>query len=274
MHGFFDRIITKKAEYDTVSFEVPILYFREDSFLIFFSANMEKVKQLMPTPNLHPVPLSKGKAVVGIAAFNYIETTIGPYGELGVAIPVVHSKKPTTPLPLLLESKVKGFGMLVIHLPVTRNIAKEAGRKEWGYPKFVADMEFTITPEFGQCKLSENDKHILTMKVPRKGIIRKDNRPLITYSVKDGNLIKTVIPQRAIYMIDILPTDASLTLGEHPMADTIRELELGKPIASRFYLYRPAILPSGEVVEKGVNPLEGYHGTKEEGALTVKYRRI
>ncbi|BAT71271.1 hypothetical protein TST_0463 [Thermosulfidibacter takaii ABI70S6] len=275
MDGFFDKIISYKVTYDTVSFELPILYFREDSFLLFFSASLDKVKSLMPCKDLYPVPLNKNRAVVGIAAFNYTETTIGPYGELGIAIPVVYGKNPIPLIPLLREANDRGFGMLVMHLPVTNKTAMEAGIQEWGYPKFVADMEFTITPEFGQCRLHEGDKHILTLRVPRKGIVRKDNRPLITYSVKDGKLIRTTIPQKAIYLTDLFPPDAHLELGEHPVANFLKEIDIGKkPIASRFYLYRPAILPRGEVVANGVNPIERYRSDKEEGTLTVKYRRI
>ena len=36
---------------------------------------------------MHPVTMPNGRAIVVIGAYNYIDTTIGPYGEVPVAIP-------------------------------------------------------------------------------------------------------------------------------------------------------------------------------------------
>ncbi len=275
MRPLFEGLVFQKIELEQASFDLPILYFREDSFALFFSASVEKVRKFLPSQNLRPVLLSKKKAVVVIAAFNYVETSIGPYGELGIAIPVVHMRRPLPVLPLIRESSCKGFGMWVAHLPVTTTVAKEAGRQVWGYPKFVADMDFKVFPEYIECTLSEKQQHILTVRAPRKGLVRKDNKPLITYSVADGNLIKTTIEQRAIYMMDLLPDNALLDLGEHPVAQFLRELEISqKPFASRIYLYRAAVLPKGEVVEKGVSPWKGYLGEDREGSFRIHFTRV
>ena len=272
---FFEKLIYKDVNAGDCSFRLPILYFREDSFVLFFTADEEKVRALLPVETLYPVVVSKGRAVIGIAAFNYIETTIGPYGELGVAVPVVHGKRPVPVWPLLREASFSGFGMFVLHLPVTTRIARDAGRLVWGYPKFVADMCFTVLPEYIECELSEGERHVLTMRVARKGFIKKDSRPLVTYSVKDGELIRTVIDQRAIYMFELFPDGAFLKLGDHPVAEELKGLGLSKkPFASRVYLYRPAILPEGEVVERAVGEYKGYAGEDREGKLQVKYTRL
>jgi hypothetical protein len=56
------------------------------------------------------------------------------------------------------------------------------------------------------------------------------------------------------------------------MARSVRELGLSKkPLLTRYYVERGAILPAGEVVEEGVRPLEGYYGTDREGEHTVDY---
>ena len=273
MKGFFSKAGPKtKVEHGAASFELPILYFREDSFVAFFSAKMEKVKLLMPSQSLEPVTLAKGRTVLGIAAFNYLETTVGSYGEVAVVVPVIHKGKSMPALPLLMESRYPGFGMLVLHLPVTNVVPRDAGRGEWGYTKFVADMDFTITPEFLRCRLSEEDSHILTLQVPRRGMAKREKKPIVTYSVKEGKLIKTTIPQKGLYLLNPGPWGAHLELGEHPVAQSIKELEVNpKPLLTRAYLYRGAILPGGEVVEEGVNPLEGYRGSDREGRHTIKY---
>ncbi len=273
MKRFFEDIGPKtRVEHGAASFELPILYFREDSFAAFFPAKMEKVRSLLPSRHLQPVALAKGRTVVGIAAFNYLETTVGSYGEVAVVVPVIHKGKSIPAMPLLLEARYPGFGMLVLHLPVTDVVPRDAGRGEWGYTKFVADMDFTITPEFLQCRLSEGESHILTLRVPRRGMAKREKRPIVTYSVKEGRLVKTTIPQRGLYLLNPGPWGGRLELGEHPVAQSIKELEINpRPILTRAYLYRSAILPAGEVVEEGVNPLEGHKGTDREGRHTIRY---
>jgi len=260
-----DRVRKGNTEFD-----LPILYTRDDSFALFFTVDLRAARELMPSPNLHPVRMPWGKALLGVAAFNYVDTTIGPYGEVAVVIPVVHGRRPLPVLPALMEAGYRGFGNLVLHLPVTGTGPRDAGRGVWGYTKFVADMRFHIGPERLACRMDEGDEHILTLSVPRRGTIRRDTKPLVTYSVLDGRLIRTVIPQRAVFMLGLRPRGAALELGGHPVARSIAGLApAARPLMSRVYLYRPAILPAGDVVEEGVGPLDGYRGRDRTGRHEV-----
>ena len=264
----------REVTHGSATFELPILYFRDDVFALFFTADPAAVKALMPSDRLHPVTLIGRRPLVGFMALNYIDTTIGPYGEVAVGIPVVHGDRaPRGPLPGLLESRYPGFGFLVLHLPVTKAVARDAGRGEWGYTKFISEMHFDITPEHQECRLSERGAHLLTMRVARQGLTLRDNKPLITYSVKNGALIRTVIPQKGICRNALRPSGSYLQLGDHPVAQSIRALGLSpRPVMSRYFVERSGILPSGEVVERAVRPLEGYAGADIEGTLGVSYR--
>jgi len=227
----------------------------------------------MPSDKLHPVRLPKGRTLIGVGAFNYIDTSIGPYGEVGMIIPTVHAASPPLHvLPALMEARYPGFGTLVLHLPVTTMPARDGGRKLWGYTKFVADMDFKNTPEFMECRLSDKDDHILTLRVEKKGIVLKDKKPLITYSVKDNNLIRTIIPQKSTFRLALSPDGSSLELGDHPAAATISGLGLAKrPLISRYYIERSGILPEGSAIEEGVRSLDGYLGEDRTGRHTVSY---
>lgn len=264
---------TRQVTHGCATFDLPVLYHRDDAFGLFYTADLDKVSQLMPSPSLHPVRLPGNRSAAGVFAFNYIDTSIGPYGEVAIVVPVVHGKKPpTTLIPLLLESKYPGFGLLVLHLPVTHPEARDAGRGQWGYTKFTADMRFTITPEFMECQLQEGDHHILSLRVARQGLAMRDKKPLVTYSVLNRDLIKTTIPQTGAHRLAIGPKKSYLELGSHPVANTLHSLEMApNPLLSRYYLERGAILPAGTVVESGVMPLEGYHGDDQERAHTVAY---
>lgn len=270
---FMDCRPGKRETRGKATFDLPILYFRDDAFLLFYTADYERARQLMPSDRLYPVMVSPKRTLLGVVAFNYIDTSIGPYGEVGIVLPVVYGKRPPLPvLPGLLEAKYPGFGMLVLHLPVTKETARDAGRGIWGYTKFVSDMRFRHTPEYLQCRLSEKDESILTLRVARRGMLLKDERPLVTYSVKQGDLIRTRIPQRGIYRMSLNPKGSFLELGNHRAANTIKQLGISKhPVQSRYFLERSGILPEGEVVESSVRPLEGLRGTDYQGTHTVVY---
>ena len=254
----------KNVTYSQATFELPILYFRDDFFGLYFTADYQKVTASMPSNNLYPLMLPNGRAIIAVAAYNYIDTSIGPYGEIPVGIPVVLNQKKSklsSLLPLLQESNYPGFGVLVQHLPVTSAIARDAGRGEWGYTKFIADMNFQITPEYFQCAMYEQDQHILDLHVPKKGFRLNDNKALTTYSVKNQQLIKTVIKQCGRKRMSFNTKGAYLKFGNHPVAESIQDLGISsKPFLSFYYTERSSILPSGEVVEKNVRPLEGYIG--------------
>jgi hypothetical protein len=263
----------RSVTHGRASFELPILYFRDDCFGLFFGADFDRVRAALPSDRLHPVRLLDGRAIVAVVAFNYVDTSIGTYGEVGVVVPTVHGASPPPRfLPALRESRDPRFGLTVLHLPVTNMVARDAGRGEWGYTKFVADMDFEVGPEEQVCRVGEEGQHILTLRVPRGGLLMGDRSPIVTFSVKDGDLVRTEIPQRASYRMGLRPSGASLELGDHPVARSIRDLGLSpRPFMSRYFVERAGILPSGSVVERGVRPLDGYRGSDRVGRHTVGY---
>jgi len=262
----------KTVTYGKAAFELPIHYYRDDFFVLLFTADYAKVKALMPTPNLYPARMWGDRAVVGFGAYNYINTSIGPYGEIGVVVPAVYGKDPLPLIPALLETRYPNFGMVVLHLPVTRVEARDAGRGEWGYTKFLADMHFINTPEFLEVRMDEEAKHILTMRVMKKGLLGRDCKPLVTFSVKDQKLIKTDMPQAGTARKTFFTKGSFLKLGDHPVAEGLKQLDLSPdPVQSRYYVDRSLILPSGRVIEENVKPLEGYYGKDREAKHAISY---
>jgi hypothetical protein len=276
MKNFFGDVKPfHRVTYGKATIDLPVLYHRDDAFGLYFAADCQRVKAAMPSDKLQPVVLPNKKAIVAVMAFNYIDTSIGPYGELAVAVPAVFGEglSPFGSLrAALMESAYPGFGLVVMHLPVTCVEARDPGRGEWGYTKFVVDMDFFISPEYQECRLSEGNRHILDIRVQRRGFYLRDNKPLTTFTVKDGDLIKTVIPQTAAKRVSLLTGGSHLKLGDHPMAESIRNLGISsRPFMSIYYPERSAILPSGTVIEKEVSPLDGYFGEDREAFHRVEY---
>ncbi len=253
--------------------DLPIMYYRDDSFMGIFSASYSGVRALLPSDKLFPVTLPGGRSMVAVIAFNYHETSIGPYGEVGVALPCTYGQEAPPLLPLALESRFPGWGAYVLHLPVTSLRARDGGRVVYGYTKFVADMDFEKRPAYQRVSLSEGESSILTLTVQQRGLPLKDNRPLITYSVREGELIKTTVPTRAVYQVGLLPGCGTLELGDHPVAQQLRELEIApKAFITKNYLSRSGILPAGESLGQADRAHIGHRGEEREyGRLTISY---
>ncbi len=80
------------------------------------------------------------------------------------------------------------------------------------------------------------------------------------------------MPQHAIACNGLLPRDCYLRLGNHEVAESIRQLKPSeRPLLSRQFLQRSLILPAGKVVERGVRPLDGYRGGDDPGVHDVRY---
>ncbi len=251
---------------------LPIRYWRTDCFMALFSADLEAARALLPSQRLHPVRISPNRAIVAIAAFNYLETSVGPYGEIALS-PLVSLDRPAPPALPLAAGVFNGLSAFVAHLPVTSRIARQAGRTVWGYPKFVADMDFDLRPESQQVRLSEGGRDILTLNVRRSGNVLLEKAPLTTYTVKDERLIRTEVAMRGHVATSLGPRSGSLALGDHPVAKEIAALGVGaKPLLTRTYLSHSAILPIGADIGPADRTYQGFQGNDADFARhTLRY---
>jgi len=100
----------------------------------------------------------------------------------------------------------------------------------------------------------------------------KDNKPLITYSVSNNNLVKSSFFQKGVLRVSFNTKGSFVHLGTHEVAQSIKNLDLSpKPFMQSYYLERMARLDLGEIVETGVNPLDGYMGGNTPGKHAVQY---
>lgn len=252
--------------------DLPIRYWRTDCFMGVFAADYGAILDLLPSTRLQPVRLSGGRAAVAVVAYNYLETGVGPYGEIGIS-PLCTLDRTAPPVLGLAEGYRQGSAGFVAHLPVTARVAREAGRQVWGYPKFVADMAFVLSPERQSVILSEDGQEILRLEVRRAGHVALEQAPLSTFTVRDDRLIRTTIPTRGHVATTLGSGGGELAFGTHPLAHSLTELGLSTtPVATRTYLTHAAILPAGEDIGPSEKPYSGYAGTDREfGDHTIRY---
>jgi hypothetical protein len=185
-----------------------------------------------------------GIAMVALTAMEYRKIAdVAPYNEFSIAVPVQFEPTfniPGLPLffhPLLSPKRYRKFGMYVHHLPVTTQAARDFGVEIWGYPKFIAEISFEDTGNMLRCRLQDKGKNIVTLEV-RKLTIKARSIDFYTYTVKEGQLLRTLVQTQGEYGITRFPGGASYTLGDHPIADELKTLGMGKTAVGRFYAPR------------------------------------
>jgi hypothetical protein len=126
---------------------LPILYRDASVLQAFFVVDGAKATDILQGTGLKPM-LTRGRGLAGLVFFEYRDTSIGPYNEVGLAL-ACHSGEGTQPGILrdfLRPSRKREIGFHVLDLPVTTEAACAAGKEIWGYPKFVTDLPV----EFGK----------------------------------------------------------------------------------------------------------------------------
>jgi len=127
--------------------QLPIYFLDTSSLIAIFRANAEGVAKLLEGTGLSSALSLAGKPLVFISFYEYRESTVGAYNEVGIAIPVIPEgvKRPKNGFRDLLRSTDESLiGWHIVNLPVTTELANAAGKEIWGYPKFVTQIPFKL----------------------------------------------------------------------------------------------------------------------------------
>ena len=197
--------------------ELPIVYRRAQAFILALPAPTRDLRALLPDPRLTPIEVWPGTSVLTAVAFEYEDTSIGPYREAALSLPCRWDCKASIPLlPLIAEKRLKDVGHWVQLLPVTTSAADEAGRGIWGYPKFVAQIEIEQTASRMRCRVIEAGRLVFGFEIDRPGPSRPMRFPVRTYSLLDDEIHFTEIDVDAVGARRFLGARGSLELGDHP----------------------------------------------------------
>lgn len=159
-----------------------------------------------------------GRAVCSLACVRYLDGDLGPYHEFAVAIlvrpPGRSGDKP---------------GAFIHRLPVNQPFTLEAGRRIWGFPKELMDIDITSVGGSSRCVIRDGGALVVDIRtspgVPTPG--RAAGSSIDAYSHLDGTTRRTRWQMRP-GGVRARPTGTSVVLGEHPIAKELRTLGLPK----------------------------------------------
>lgn len=230
--------------------DLPVVYRKCSAFFAAFPYPLAAIRPLLPTAMLVPVTLVPRKGALVVAVFDYQDTSIGPYREVGIGFQCrLRSSGPLPLIPLLAERYIADVGAWVQILPVTTPIANDLGRAHWGLPKFVADIRIDRTDDHVSCEVTENGERLLHVEIERPGMSRPTSLPLRLYSALDEELLFTELAIDAVGHTSRLRPRARLELTSHPRVRDLDPSALtgAKPIEVRWFdeyrtmLDRPSI---------------------------------
>ena len=212
--------------------DLPILYFDVSTLLAFFVTNRDAVEAKLDGTGLRPALTIGGRALVGIAHYEYRRTGVGSYNEIGLALPVLPEGAPT---PRNLIQALYGsvderhLGFHVLDLPVTTPLANAGGRELWGYPKFVAPIPFRLDRKSFESSVIDPDGNgeIFTLSGRLLPSLPAPPMSLVLYSHHQGNLLRATVNVRG--RMKLRPgRSLQLRVGDstHRMARNLRDLGL------------------------------------------------
>ena len=208
-----------------------------------FTTDYWQLRRMLPSPPLHPVRVSRNRALACargayVSAAGHEPPCVG-FGEVALMAFVTRGEKPAPPLVPGLGRRAMqryGFGFFPIMTVVTNRVAAELYRILLGIPAEVADVrvEQRLDHERFVCRSDGRLVWDLT--------VRSDGRPSAGdpgfedwfYAVEDGDLYRVPVGGSGISRSRYGGKAASVVVGDHPLADQVRRLQLSSSWACEF----------------------------------------
>jgi hypothetical protein len=192
-----------------------------------FTISSDAAKGILPSERLIPVERAAGITDIHFVALEYRSIDIlFPYNEFAVFIPAVYK---------LDNEAVELQGYYYLYLPVTTEDARWGGVENLGLPKFVADITFTDMKESRSCTLRADGKDILTLTV-NKLPTELRSWEFSNFGVRDDWLLRNTFQMHGQGGTGTAAGGAAFTLGDHPIADRLKALEIGKVSVQQDYV--------------------------------------
>ena len=247
-NDFFKGIKQWEINMQEMNFKMPIFYYDTTAITAIYTASTAKVKELLPLSRMHPIELSPGKCLVAFTAFEYRKTDIEPYNEFAISFLITFDKPQIPFLSAAGQMFRRRLSVYIWQLPVTTEVARFGGVEFYGYPKFIADIEFQRQTDHITCHLSEDGNKILSLRGKVLPVARGKNTKYITYSVIDDIPLVTNVQMNPLEFSESRDKQAAtLEIGtDHRICEDLRKIELSESPA--MYQYSPlnqAILFAG-----------------------------
>jgi hypothetical protein len=192
-----------------------------------FRLAAEQAAQLVSDDRFVPSIAEDGLARCHVTALEYRTIDIlYPYNELAVTIP----------------GNLRGVDRetnlhYYLHLPVTTQDARWTGVEIYGFPKYIAAIDFEQGEREVVCSLTLAGQEVLTLQVTR-GAAQDDEWEVENLTFLDGEPLLSLFHGYGQRYTSDVRGGARLQLGEHDIAQQLRAAAIEPTSMSHFYCPR------------------------------------
>lgn len=199
---------------------------------IFYGAAYElplgALQSRLPSRSLQPIESSPGMGTLEITAVEYYRTReLPPYNEVSFQVPVRYVGP---------DAPGIAHAYSHIHLAVDNEAARWPGVKIYGLPKFLAEINCRPQGDDRLCNLAADGRQILELAVrlePGREILENWRY----WGRIENDLVLSEMEIYGQYGERTADLTSTLTLGDHPLADELRQLGLPKEPAMEMFGY-------------------------------------
>ncbi|MEI2702889.1 MAG: acetoacetate decarboxylase family protein [Baekduia sp.] len=215
---------------------LPIMYYDASALYAFFLVDRGAAESLLGGDRLRPALTAGDRALAAIACYQYRDTSVGVYNEVGLALSVTadDAAPPFGGWPDMVVTRsspeARTVGMHVLDLPVTTAAANAAGREIWGFPKFVTPITYAKEGRRFDCEVASPDggsAPLMRLAGTLMPSLPAAPLSLALYSELDGQLLRCVVNARGrSWMTAGRGLRLTAPGGEHRMAGHLAALGL------------------------------------------------
>ncbi len=242
MADFFEGIDQVELSIEGKKGRFPVFYRDARMFTIVLPANILKLYKALPDPRFTPTQILPGIGGISLTAFEYFDTDIEPYNEFSIGIMLNSPYWMAIPGYNLSRQYIsRMFNVFIYHLPVTTEIALRGGIEFYNYPKFLADIIFSDSPDRISCELSRDGERILSISGPKVPTVSSGEMKFMC------NLYHYRQPQLAEFKVNViegavkmLPADVAWSFSlSSAIGRDIHSMVVGS--RALMYMYMPKI---------------------------------
>lgn len=231
----------------TKNYLFPTFYSDVTCAQAIFMCSYAKAEKMMLHPRIKPVKMPKGRALVAFSCYEYKNVmNVPPYNEIAMTIPIMVDPGFNPPvLPMVLPI-FKAFGYYVFSMPVTSLENQIRGRKIWGLPKVVQEID--LVEDGGDCVTTakeEDGQTYITLRVPMSGSPTPFDVKSYLYSRRGNEFFQAETNFKATFNVTkhmnvlfkagVKPDREYFKFGDTPCGRVLRELEIEEhPFQFRF----------------------------------------
>ncbi|RCJ09873.1 acetoacetate decarboxylase (ADC) [Cupriavidus necator] len=235
--SWFKELRKEKVDIGFESYS-PNFYYKNSRVTAIFTADLDKLRELMPAQVLEkvqPLQVWPGRGLIALTAYSYGYCDNDSYNEIGLS---VITNRPGSsnlgPLTLMSQAMSNDFWGYVLKLPVNTELARVRGVVGYNLPKWLTGINYRETDKSVVVEIldSETGKVDVTLETKKLGdLSSKTSMVTNSFTNVDQNGRLTTgyaISRQLSHTSSTNAESVNLTLTEGSLSTYIKALKLGK----------------------------------------------